>query len=45
MEKVLEDLLFDAPYLAGQEVLIEGDYVKERLQKIVDDEDLSRYIL
>jgi len=45
MEKVLEDLLFDAPYMQGQEVLIDRSYVTDRLNKIVDDDDLSRYIL
>lgn len=45
MEKVLEDLLFDAPYMQGQEILIDSSYVADRLKKIVDDDDLSRYIL
>lgn len=45
MEKVLEDLLFDSPYMSGQEVIIDVDYVAQRLNKIVEDDDLSRYIL
>lgn len=45
MEKVLEDLLFDAPYMRGQEVIVDKAFVSERLQRIVHDEDLSRYIL
>ena len=45
MEKVLEDLLFDAAYLQGQEICIDRDYVETRLKQIVQDEDLSRYIL
>lgn len=45
MEKVLEDLLFDAPYMQGQEIVINSSYVADRLKKIVDDDDLSRYIL
>jgi len=45
MEKVLEDLLFDAPYMQGREIVIDSSYVAERLKKIVDDDDLSRYIL
>lgn len=45
MEKVLEDLLFDAPYMQGQHIVIDSSYVAERLKKIVDDDDLSRYIL
>ncbi len=45
MEKVLEDLLFDAPYMQGQCIVIDSNYVTNRLQKIVEDDDLSRYIL
>lgn len=45
MEKVLEDLLFEAPGLTGQKIKIDVTYVRERLKKIVEDEDLSRYIL
>jgi ATP-dependent HslUV protease ATP-binding subunit HslU len=45
MEKVLEDLLYDAPYMQGQQVIIDSAYVRERLKKIVEDDDLSRYIL
>ncbi len=45
IEKVLEDLLFDATQYAGQTIEIDKAYVAERLEKIVEDEDLSRYIL
>ncbi|MDD3898060.1 MAG: ATP-dependent protease ATPase subunit HslU [Syntrophomonadaceae bacterium] len=45
MEKVLEDLLFDAPYMQGEGIVIDSNYVSERLKKIVEDDDLSRYIL
>lgn len=45
MEKVLEELLFDASDMKGREVVIDAGYVTSRLQKIVEDEDLSRYIL
>ncbi|MEQ8200166.1 MAG: ATP-dependent protease ATPase subunit HslU [Syntrophomonadaceae bacterium] len=45
MEKVLEDLLFEAAYMKGQQIVIDRDYVETRLSKIVQDEDLSRYIL
>lgn len=45
MEKVLEDLLFDAPYMQGESIIIDNSYVNNRLQKIVEDDDLSRYIL
>ncbi len=45
MEKLLEDLLFSAPEIGGQEIVIHGAYVDERLAGIVRDIDLSRYIL
>ncbi|NLB53088.1 MAG: ATP-dependent protease ATPase subunit HslU [Syntrophomonadaceae bacterium] len=45
MEKVLEDLLFDSPEMQGQEIIIDLNYVKEKLKSIVEDDDLSRYIL
>jgi ATP-dependent HslUV protease ATP-binding subunit HslU len=45
MERLLDDLLFSAPELAGQEVIVTRPYVEERLAGIVKDADLSRYIL
>lgn len=45
METLLEDISFDAPEMAGKEVVIDANYVKEKLENIVEDEDLSRYIL
>ncbi|HEX9191478.1 MAG TPA: ATP-dependent protease ATPase subunit HslU [Candidatus Deferrimicrobiaceae bacterium] len=45
MERLLDDLLFTAPEIAGQEVVITRSYVEERLSGIVRDADLSRYIL
>ncbi|MEN6319894.1 MAG: ATP-dependent protease ATPase subunit HslU [Syntrophaceae bacterium] len=45
METLLDDISFDAPEMAGQEVVIDENYVKEKLDNIVEDEDLSRYIL
>lgn len=45
MECLLEDVLFDAPELTDREILIDEDYVLEKLKDIKDDEDLSRYIL
>ena len=45
MEKVLEDLLFESPYMQGDSVSIDRQYVDARLKEIVTDEDLSRYIL
>ncbi len=45
LERVLDDLSFSAPELAGQEVLITAQYVRDKLQPIVGNRDLSRYIL
>jgi ATP-dependent HslUV protease ATP-binding subunit HslU len=45
METVLDDISFNAPDMAGKEVVIDANYVKEKLESIVEDEDLSRYIL
>ncbi|PWB63665.1 MAG: HslU--HslV peptidase ATPase subunit [Deltaproteobacteria bacterium] len=45
MEKLLEDLLFSAPEIGGQEIVIRKAYVDEKLSGIVRDVDLSRYIL
>ncbi|CAI2718778.1 ATPase component of the HslVU protease [Nitrospina watsonii] len=45
MEKLLEDLLFDASTMEAQSVSIEGSRVKEKLGNIIEDQDLSRYIL
>jgi ATP-dependent HslUV protease ATP-binding subunit HslU len=45
LERLLEDLSFNAPEFSGREVLIDSAYVHERLDPIVKNEDLSRYIL
>ena len=45
MECLLEDILFDAPELKGRQIVIDEDYVVDKLKDIKDDEDLSRYIL
>jgi len=45
MEKLLEELSFEAPGLEVKECKIDAKYVKERLSDIVKSEDLSRYIL
>jgi len=45
MEKLLSDVSFSAPDLKGQTIPITREYVREKLQDIVKDEDLSRYIL
>ncbi len=45
MELLLEELSFTATDLKGQNVPITPEYVKERLSDVVQDQDLSRYIL
>jgi len=45
MEKVLEDISFHAPDCGGQTITITADYVTQRLGDILEDDDLSRYIL
>ena len=45
VERLLEALSFDAPEMSGREVVIDAAYVRERLNDIVKNEDLSRYIL
>ena len=45
LEHLLEDVSFDAPDMDVKKVNITGEYVKERLKDIVEDEDLTRFIL
>eukprot|EP01034_Spumella_vulgaris_P040473 gene40472-50057_t len=45
MERLLDDVSFDAARLSGQTVQIDAAYVDARLQSLSQDEDLSRYIL
>ncbi len=45
LEKLLEELSFTAPELAEKAVNISSTEVQQRLEKISQDEDLSRYIL
>ncbi len=45
MERVMETLSFEACDHPGQQVVIDVGYVNDHLGKLVEDEDLSRYIL
>jgi len=45
MEKLLDEISFDAPDLKKKESIIDAHYVREKLSNIVKDVDLSRYIL
>ena len=45
MERLLDEISFDAAALAGQTITIDAAYVDARLQSLSQDEDLSRFIL
>ena len=45
LEKLLEEVSFEAPDMPDGEILINREYVIERLSDIAKDEDLSKYIL
>ncbi|MPS94229.1 MAG: ATP-dependent protease ATPase subunit HslU [Comamonas sp.] len=45
MERLLDEVSFDAAKLSGQTVVIDAAYVDQRLQMLSKDEDLSRFIL
>ncbi len=45
MERLMEEVAFDAPDCAGSAVTVDAAYVEAKLGKLAGDEDLSRYIL
>ena len=45
MEKLLEDLSFEAEDRQGETVTVDADYVRERLAGLARDADLSKYVL
>jgi ATP-dependent HslUV protease ATP-binding subunit HslU len=45
MERVLDEISFDAPERKGQQFTVDAAYVQKMLSEIVKDQDLSRYIL
>ncbi|MEQ9022129.1 MAG: ATP-dependent protease ATPase subunit HslU [Pseudomonadales bacterium] len=45
MERLLEDLSFEAPDMDGQTISIDARYVNDKLAALATDEDLSRFIL
>jgi len=45
MERLLDEISFDADRMAGARIPVDASYVRERLDGIARDEDLSRYIL
>jgi ATP-dependent HslUV protease ATP-binding subunit HslU len=45
MSTLLEEILFNVPEIGTQDIKIDGKTVKEKLETIIEDEDLSKYIL
>ncbi|RUM94747.1 MAG: HslU--HslV peptidase ATPase subunit [Thiothrix sp.] len=45
VERLLDKISFEAPDRSGDTVVVDADYVDEHLGNLVEDEDLSRYIL
>ncbi len=45
IERLLEDISFRAPTMAGEQIQINAEYVNDNLGELAEDEDLSRYIL
>ena len=45
MEKLLEDASFDAPDLNDKNIVVDAEYVQDKMKDIVKDEDLTKYIL
>jgi len=45
LERLLDEVSYAAPEMPGKEVVIDAQYVRDRLSPILKDEDLSRYIL
>jgi ATP-dependent HslUV protease ATP-binding subunit HslU len=45
MERLLDEISFDAPEKQGAKIAIDADYVRQRLSDVLKSEDLSRYIL
>ncbi|MBI2412178.1 MAG: ATP-dependent protease ATPase subunit HslU [Deltaproteobacteria bacterium] len=45
MERVFDEISFDAPDMQDKKLVIDSEYVRKRLSDVIKDEDLSRYIL
>lgn len=45
MERLFEDISFEAPERQGEDITIDAPYVRKKLDSVIKDEDLSRYIL
>ena len=45
MEKLLEDVSFEAPDLKDKNIVVDAEYVQDKMKEIVKDEDLTKYVL
>lgn len=45
LEKMLDEISFNAPDMKEEKIVIDANYVKDKIEEIVKDRDLSRYIL
>ncbi|HET7037996.1 MAG TPA: ATP-dependent protease ATPase subunit HslU [Thermomicrobiaceae bacterium] len=45
VERVLEEISFEAPERAGEQITIDGDYVRGRVEDVAADDELSNFIL
>jgi ATP-dependent HslUV protease ATP-binding subunit HslU len=45
LERVLEEVSFDAPSMRGISVVVDRDYVRRRVQGLLEDRDLGRFVL
>ncbi len=45
LEKIMEDYSFEAPELKGQYIIIDQKVVRQKLENVIQSEDLTRYIL
>jgi ATP-dependent protease HslVU (ClpYQ) ATPase subunit len=45
LERLLDQISFDAPELGGHEIVVDAAMVRDRLSAILEDQDLSRFIL
>ena len=45
LERLMEELAYEAPDKAGSTLTVDADYVDGKLKKLAGNEDLSRYIL
>ncbi|RLZ29573.1 HslU--HslV peptidase ATPase subunit [Proteus mirabilis] len=45
LERLMEEISYDASERQGETILIDAEYVKQHLDELVADEDLSRFIL